>query len=163
QVVQIRRATIQPMPHMMTLTPGQGTGTAWKDTTTVTDGQGGPLGRGDDPGGPADGQGAAGGATQDPGQLGQHRPQQSLQAGGRPVVGVAAVAVVTSLQGLAGDDDPGDGGVTGQSPGGLGFQRPGPADLPTDPARLSAEAVEVDDHAQLGPDPTRLGQLAALQ
>jgi len=73
------------------------------------------------------------------------------------------MAAVTPIQGLAADDHPGEGGVTGQSPAGFGFQRPGPADVPTDPARLSAEAVEVDDHAELGPDPTGDGELAALQ
>src|SRR4029453_10488374 len=67
QVVQVGRATIQPMPHMMSFTPGQRPRTAWEDTTTVTDGQGGPLGGSHDPGGPADVQGPAGGATQDRG------------------------------------------------------------------------------------------------
>ena len=50
---------------MMTLTPGQGAGTVGKDTAPVPDGQGGPLGRGDDPGGPAQVQRLAGGTAQD--------------------------------------------------------------------------------------------------
>src|SRR5829696_1090992 len=40
QVVQVGGATIQPMPHMMGLTPGQGTATAGEDTAAVADGQG---------------------------------------------------------------------------------------------------------------------------
>src|SRR5215204_4998241 len=64
QVVQVGGAAIQPMPHMMGLTPGQGTGTAVEDTATVADSQGAALGRADHPGGPADIQGSAGGATQ---------------------------------------------------------------------------------------------------
>jgi hypothetical protein len=93
-------------------------------------------------------------------------------------VGVAAWAVVTCIGGVAADHHPGDGGVAGQPPAGLGFQGAGPADVPTQPAQptlhaLAAveavqtveavQAVQVDEHAQLGPDPTRLGQLARFQ
>jgi hypothetical protein len=54
QVSQIGPATIQPMPQMMSLTPGQRPHTAREHTATVTNGQGGPLGALDDPAGPAD-------------------------------------------------------------------------------------------------------------
>ena len=40
-----------------------------------------------------------------------------------------AVAVVVVAGGGAGDQDPGDGAVTGQPPARLGCQRPDPADL----------------------------------
>src|SRR5829696_5692011 len=44
EVVQVGGATIQPMPHMMTLTPGQRPATAGEDTTTVPHSQGAALG-----------------------------------------------------------------------------------------------------------------------
>src|SRR5829696_4757501 len=166
QVVQIRRATIQPVPDMMALTPGQGAAAAWEDTAAVPHGQGLPLGGSDHSGGPADVQGSAGGAAQDRGELGQHRLQPSLPTRPRGVVGVVAWAVVTGVPGLAADDDPGDDGVTGESPTRLGFQRPGPAGLPTEharPAMPTVQAVQVDDHAQLRSDPTGDGELAAFK
>jgi hypothetical protein len=52
QVVQIRRATIHPVPQMMGLTPGQGPVTGGEDTAAVTHGQGDPLAGLDDPAGP---------------------------------------------------------------------------------------------------------------
>jgi hypothetical protein len=79
QVVQIGGATIQPMPPMMALAPGQGPRTAREDAATVAHRRGLPLGRGDDAGAAADIQGPAGSPTQDRGQLGQHGPEQSLE------------------------------------------------------------------------------------
>src|SRR4029453_4430794 len=101
------------MPDMMSFTPGQGPAAAGEHAAAVADGQGAALGGADHPGGPADIQGSGGGAAQDRGQLGQHGPQQSLQAGGRGVVEVVAGAALTGLQGLAGDGPPGGGGGTG--------------------------------------------------
>src|SRR5215213_135041 len=83
QVVQVGGATIQPMPHMMTLTPGQGTGTAGEDTAAVADGQGLALGGSDDSGGAAEVQGAAGGAAQDRGGGWPARPA-AVPPGRRP-------------------------------------------------------------------------------
>ena len=60
QIRQVGRATIQPMPQMMSLTPGQGPFTAREDTPAVANGQGGPLGGLDDPGGLANLQRLAG-------------------------------------------------------------------------------------------------------
>jgi hypothetical protein len=74
-----------------------------------------------------------------------------------------AVAAGTRIQGLAADHHPGHRRVTGQPPARLGFQRPSPADLPTHPTRLALQAGQVDDDAQLGPDPTSDRQLATLK
>ena len=60
QIGQIGRAPIQPGAQMVTLAPGQRAGTVGEHTAAVPDGQGGPLGRGDDPGGPAQVQRLAG-------------------------------------------------------------------------------------------------------
>jgi hypothetical protein len=69
QVREVGRATIDPVLQMMRVTPGQGPLTAREDTAAVADGQGGPLGGVDDPGGPADVQGLTG-------RPAQHRRQQ---------------------------------------------------------------------------------------
>jgi hypothetical protein len=55
------------------------------------------------------------------------------------------------------------GAVTSQPPTGLGCQWFGPAKLTPHSAGTAQQAVEVDDHGQLGPHPTHLGELAALQ
>ena len=78
---------------------------------------------------------------------------------GRPVV--VAVAVVVGVGPVAGDQDPGDGGVAGQPPAGLGIKG-GPAGLAAQPIGAE-EAVQVHGDQQLGPDPTALGELAALR
>jgi hypothetical protein len=57
QVGQVGGAAIQPVPQMMSLTPGQRAVAAREDTAAVADGQGGSLGGLDDPGGPAGVQG----------------------------------------------------------------------------------------------------------
>jgi len=54
QVGQISRATMQPVPQMMGLTPGQRPLAVGKDAAAVADGQGAALGGLDDPAGPAD-------------------------------------------------------------------------------------------------------------
>ena len=75
--------------------------------------------------------------------------------------GVVVVPVVVVVGGVAGDQDPGDGPVTGQPPTRLGVQGPGVSIA----AQLGAalEAVQVHRHQQLGPHPTGLGQPATLQ
>ena len=49
---------------------------------------------------------------------------------------------------LAADDHPSDGGVTGESSAGLGFERPGPAHLPTQPALPTLQAVHAVEAVQ---------------
>ena len=65
---------------MVGFAPGQGAVTAGEDTAAVTHGQGGALGGGDDPAGPADVQGLARGPTQDRGQQGRRCSQLGRQA-----------------------------------------------------------------------------------
>jgi hypothetical protein len=79
----------------------------------------------------------------------------------RVVPTVAMVSV--GAGGLAADQDPGDGAVAGQPPARLRRQRPDRAGLPTHRPRVAEEAFQVDGHRQLGPHPTGLGQVAALQ
>jgi hypothetical protein len=83
QVRKIGRTAVQPMVEMMGVTPGQGPITAWEDTAAVADGQGGPLGRLDNPGRPTDFQGLAGGATQGRGELRRRGSQVLLKVGQR--------------------------------------------------------------------------------
>jgi hypothetical protein len=64
---------------------------------------------------------------------------------------------------VAGDQDPGHRPITSQPPTSLRIQRSGPAQVPTEAAGAAQEAVEVHRHEELGADPTRLGQPAALQ
>ena len=78
------------------------------------------------------------------------------------VAGAVVVAGVVQVGGVAGDQDPGDRTVTGQPPTRLGVQREAVADLAAQAAGVAEEAVQVHGDQQLGPDPTRLGQLAAL-
>jgi hypothetical protein len=106
QVPQVSRATVEPVPQMMGLAPGQRPITVREDTAAVPDRQGGALGRGDDPGATPKVQGLAGGATQDRGEQGHGRPQPPLQvldhAGGVAGVEVAAVVVVVVVVVAAG-------------------------------------------------------------
>jgi hypothetical protein len=67
QVRQVGRATVDPVPQMMGVTPGQGPLAAREDTAAVTNGQGSALGGVNHPGGPADLEGLAGGVTEDRG------------------------------------------------------------------------------------------------
>ena len=53
QVGQVGGAAMQPMLEVMGLAPGQGPVAVGENTAAVTDGQGGALGRLDDPGGPS--------------------------------------------------------------------------------------------------------------
>jgi hypothetical protein len=69
EVGEVGGAAIHPVPQVMGVAPGQGPLTAREDTAAVVDGQGGPLGGVDDPGGPADVQGLTG-------RPAQHRRQQ---------------------------------------------------------------------------------------
>jgi hypothetical protein len=64
---------------------------------------------------------------------------------------------------VAGDQHPGHRPVTGQPPTRRGIQRPSPAHLPADAGGAAQQAVQVHDHPQLRPDPTRLGQPPAFQ
>ncbi len=72
----------------------------------------------------------------------------------------AGVLPVVVARVLAGDQHPGHGPVTRQSSAGLGVQRPGPADLPTDRLGVAQQAVQVHDHAQLRAAPHRPGAAA---
>jgi len=67
QIGQVGGAAVQPVPQMMTLTPGQRPLAVREEAAAVAHGQGGPLGRGDDPGRPAQVQRLARGSTQDGG------------------------------------------------------------------------------------------------
>jgi hypothetical protein len=122
-------------------------------TAAVAPGQGGALGGGHDPGGPAQVQRLTGRATQERGQQGHGRPQLgrsppvTLAAGVALATGVVVAGGVLHLKavgdlatgammavgagGLAADQDPGHGPVAGQPPAPRGRQRPGPASLPT--------------------------------
>jgi hypothetical protein len=63
---------------------------------------------------------------------------------------------------LAGDQDPGHRPVTGQPLTGLGSQGAA-VGHPTHRPGAALEAVQVDQHRQLGPDPTSAGELAAFE
>ena len=84
QVGQVGRATIQPMPQMMGVTPGQRPITTREDTTPVPHRQGGALGRLHHPGAAADVQGLTAGPAQGRRQPGHGRPQLLLQPPGPP-------------------------------------------------------------------------------
>ncbi len=123
QVGQIGRATMQPVPQMMGLTPGQGPLTAREHTATVTDGQGGPLGGLNDPGGPADLQRLGRGHRPGPGATAPPPPATAPPSS--PAVGavvgsgslvVGSIVVVVVAAGLAGDQHPGQGTITSQPP-----------------------------------------------
>ena len=168
QVVEVGGAAMEPVSEVVGFAPGRGPVAAGHHTAAVADDQGGALGGGDDPAGPADLQRLGGGATQGRGEPGRRclePPPQPLHPAG--VVGRRVVVAVRVLVGgVAGDQDPGDRGVAGQPPAGLGVQRPGPAGLPAQPtgvAGVAEEAVQVDGDQQLGADPTALGEPAALQ
>jgi hypothetical protein len=75
QISQIGRTTVEPVPKMMSLTPGQRPLTAREHTATVTNSQGGPLGGLDDAAGPADLQRLGRRTPKDRGQQG-HRYSQ---------------------------------------------------------------------------------------
>ena len=128
QIAKIGRAAVQPMPHMMGLTPAQRPITAREDTAVVADGQGDPLGGLDDPAGPPDLQRLGGGAAQDRGEPGRCGLEPLGQAG---LTTRVAEAVAVSA-GVAADQDPGDRPITGQPPTRLRIQRPHP---PTSPPR----------------------------
>jgi hypothetical protein len=115
QVGQVGGAAIQPVPQVVSLTPGQGPVTARDDTAAVADGQGGSLAGLDDPGGPADVQGLAG----RPPRTGGSRAAASWSrqpAVVRGMVVLGAAGVVMLAGGVAGDQDPGHGAVAGQPP-----------------------------------------------
>ena len=61
QVGQVGGAAVEPVAQMMGFAPGQRPVTVGEDTAAVADGQGGPLGGLDDPGGPPDLQWLGGG------------------------------------------------------------------------------------------------------
>ena len=75
QIGQVGGAAMQPMPHMVGVAPGQGSGAVGEHTAAVTHRQGGALGGLDHSGGPADLQRLGRGATQDRGQVGDGGPR----------------------------------------------------------------------------------------
>jgi hypothetical protein len=176
QVGQVGRAAIQPMLKMVGLTPGKRPLTAREDTAAVAHGQGGPLGGLDDPGGPADLQGWVGAPPRTGGRrLAAARSRSarfawpwgswwpwSPQPSSWRWWPVGVVEVGLGAGGLAGDQDPGDGAVTGQPLPPLGSQRPQLA-VATQAAGAGLEAVQRHQHRQLGADPTRPGQPTGLQ
>ena len=152
QVGQIGRATMQPVPQMMGLAPGQRPGAAGEHTAPVANGQGGPLGGLDDPAGPADLQRLGGRTPQDRGQQRHRRPQPGRQAPGAVgAVGAAVwsgpVGVVVVVGGVAGDQHPGQRAITGQPPDASGSSGPAqptsPPRGPWRPTRLSRSTVTV--------------------
>jgi hypothetical protein len=72
------------------------------------------------------------------------------------------IVVAVGLGLLAGDQDPGQGGVTSKAPGRLRRQRPDPAKLPTKTGFLAQQAGQVHRDQQLGSHPTRSRQAAGL-
>ena len=152
QILEVGRAAMEPVAQMVGLAPGRGSVAARHRTTTVADHQGGALGGGHHPAGPAHLQRLGRRTPKGWGKPGRCRPQP-----GHQVVVVARVAA-----GVASDQHSGDRPVTGQPPTRLRVQRSHPADL-TPQATGAKEAVQVDGHQQLGSDPTALGQPAGLQ
>jgi hypothetical protein len=158
QVGQVGGATVQPVPEVVALAPGQGSLAVGEATAAVADGQGAALGGGDDPAGSAEVQGLAGGAAEDWGQPGQGglEPvgQAPLAMGVLPGLGavVAGLAAMV-LGGVAADQDPGQGPVTGQPVTGLGFQGPGPAALTPKGGLVAEQAVQIDGDQTLGRTP----------
>jgi len=71
---------------------------------------------------------------------------------------VRAIIVSAVAGGVAGDQDPGQGTITGQPPARRRVQRPHPADLATNGVVAAQEAVQIHRHRQLGPDPTGVGE-----
>ena len=90
EVPQVGRATVDPVPQVMGVTPGQRAFAAREDTTSVPDGQGAVLGRGYHPGRPPQVQGLAGRPTQGRGEQGHGGPQPPLQPYRRAGVEVGA-------------------------------------------------------------------------
>jgi len=72
------------------------------------------------------------------------------------------VVVLVVVGGVAGDQDPGHRPVTAQPPTRLGIQGSG-LGVAAHRAGAALQAVQVHQHRQLGPDPTSLGEAAALQ
>src|SRR5215216_902162 len=170
QVGQVGGAAVEPVDQVVALAPAQGPSAVGEDTAAVADREGGALGEGDDPAGPAQVQGLAGGAAQDRGQHGQGGPEPLGQAwltagvaGRGGPLGTLAGPGVASGGGLAGDQHPGEGAVTGQPPTRRRGQGFGPAGLAAHRPGTAEEAVQVDHHTELGPDPAALGELAGLQ
>src|SRR5215207_1284570 len=176
QIGQVGGAAIDPVPQVVALTPGDGPGAVGEHTAPVADGQGGALGRGDDSAGPPDIQRLGRRAPEHWREPVHGRPQPSRQpcwpalgSGERSDLdprtggGLLVVVGVVGVAGVAGDDPPGDRPVASQPPARLGAQGAGPAGLPAEGAGVAEEAVEVDDHIQLGADPAGLGELACLQ
>jgi hypothetical protein len=91
------------------------------------------------------------------------RPRVPAGPGRWPLIGVGVLAGMAVSGGVAGDQHPGHRAVAGQPPTRHRLQRPRPADLTPHRSRAAEEAVQVHGHRQLGPDPTGLGELAALQ
>jgi hypothetical protein len=165
QVGQVGGAAVGPVPQVVALAPGQGSGAVGEHTAAVADGQGAALGRGDDPGTAAHIQRQGRRAPQDRGQPVHGRPQphsQPLLAAGtsdRRAL-IAAEAVVA---GLAGDHHPGQGPVTSQPPTRLGTERPHAADPAAEGVGVAEEAGQVHGHIELGSHTAALGQLPLLQ
>ena len=81
QVGQVGGAAVEPVAQMVGLAPGRGPVAAGHRTAAVADDQGGALGGGDDPAGPADLQRLGGGAPKGRGEPGRRRLEPGRQAG----------------------------------------------------------------------------------
>jgi hypothetical protein len=98
QVGQIGGAAVQPVDQMMALAPGQGPVTVGDHTAAVAHGQGGALGRGHDPAGPAQVQRLAGRAPSTGGNRSMAAPSRSPNPSCS--LGSGAWALVSPVTGL---------------------------------------------------------------
>ena len=93
QVVQVGGAAMEPMSEMVGFAPGRGPLAAGEGAAAVADDQGGALGGGDDPAGPADLQRLGRGTPKGRGEPARRRPQPGRQA---PIAAVVAGRVVVA-------------------------------------------------------------------
>ncbi len=169
QIGQIGGAAIQPVDQMMGLAPGQGALAVREDAAAVADSQSGPLGRADDPGGPAQVQRLAVRPAQDRRQQGgrgaepRRQPLGPARSTGRGwTSGTGTVVRVVLVAVLAADQHPCDGPSQASRrhtpPGCLGrprrpHQRPRPRVRRASVLRGGPAAAAAQGPARPGPRP----------